>query len=210
MIFRISRKKENKGVIGIDEVGRGPLAGPVTVCAFYIKNEKEALKLIFDNSIRDSKKLKKELRNNIYKTIRQKRILKTKIEYSISSRSAAYIDRYGITKAVQACVTSCLVGLSKKGINVNIIPIKLDAGLKVPNSTVFQESFVKGDEKFVCIALASIMAKVSRDTYMSKLSKVYKGYEWEQNVGYGTRAHKEAIKKLGINIFHRKSYIKGF
>lgn len=204
------RKVLQKGVIGVDEVGRGPLAGPVTVCAFYIENEKEALKSIFSNSIRDSKKLKKDIRNNIYKTIRQKRMLKTRVEYAISSRSAVYIDKHGLSKAISRCVSSCLSSLSKKNVDVHRLPIKLDAGLKVLNTVVNQESFVKGDEKFVCIALASIMAKVHRDTLMTNLSKTYKGYGWDQNVGYGTKEHRKAIENIGITPLHRKSFLKKF
>jgi ribonuclease HII len=89
-------------VIGIDEVGRGPIAGPVTVCVFYTNNEKFLKKLIFGDTIRDSKKLSKQLRNNIYLTIRNLRKSKIKyleIEYSIISRSAKYIDRHGINKS---------------------------------------------------------------------------------------------------------------
>lgn len=206
----MATKKSLQGVIGIDEVGRGPLAGPVTVCAFYIEDEKEALKSIFKNSIRDSKKLTKDIRTNIYKTIRQKRILKTKVEYAISSRSAAYIDRNGLSKAITECVSSCLSSLSRKNVDIRNLPIKLDAGLKVRNILVNQESFVKGDEKFACIALASIMAKVHRDAYMYKLSKLYKEYSWDKNAGYGTLEHRKTIEKIGITTLHRKSFLKKF
>ncbi len=204
------RVKKPKGVIGIDEVGRGPLAGPVTLCAFYLEDEKEALKEIFGSTIRDSKKLNKTNRLNIYKTIRKNRLIKTRMEYAISSRSAEYIDRYGISEAVRKCLLSCMRTLVKKGVQVEHLTIRLDAGLKIPNKNLTQESFVKGDERFVEIALASIMAKVSRDMYMEKLTKEHNEYGWERNAGYGTVDHREAIKNIGITKYHRRTYLKAF
>lgn len=199
-----------KGSIGIDEVGRGPLAGPVTVCACFVEDENEVKQVIFGNTVRDSKKIQKSLRNNIYLTIRQNRLLKTKIKYVVSSRSATYIDTYGISKAVQACLLTCLNSLLKQGVDITKIPIRLDAGLKVPLNNVQQESFVKGDERFTEIALASIIAKVTRDTYMERLAKTHHEYGWEKNVGYGTKTHRDSIRKNGITKYHRKSYLKAF
>ncbi len=199
-----------KGSIGIDEVGRGPLAGPITVCACYIENPKMVIKDIFEGTIRDSKKIKKPLRNSIYQSIRQKRYLKTVIMYSISSRSAEYIDKHGISKATAACVSSCLGGLVKKGIALENIPIRLDAGLSIKGLTVKQQSYIRGDERFVEIALASIMAKEHRDAYMQRLSKSHTDYAWSENVGYGTKVHRESIKRVGITKYHRKTYLKAF
>lgn len=204
------RVKRPQGVIGVDEVGRGPLAGPVTLCAFYIEDEKEALKEIFNNTIRDSKKLHKSNRLNIYKTIRKNRLIKTRVEYAISSRSAEYIDKHGISEAVRQCLISCMRILIKKGIEIEKFTIRLDAGLKIPIKNLTQESFVKGDERFVEIALASIMAKVSRDIYMEKLTKEHNEYGWERNVGYGTVDHRKAIKNIGITKYHRRTYLKAF
>lgn len=199
-----------KGTIGIDEVGRGPLAGPITVCAVYLEDEKTVCKDLFRGIIRDSKKIKKDLRYSIYQTIRQKRYLKSKIEYCVSSRSAAYIDRYGISKATDACVLSCVKGLMKKGVSVGAIMVRLDAGLHVKGLKVTQESFIKGDERFVEIALASIVAKESRDGYMKKVGEGHIEYGWSKNVGYGTRLHRESIQKIGITKYHRKTYLKAF
>lgn len=203
-------KNLSRGVIGIDEVGRGPLAGPITVCAFYIEDEKEVRKSIFENTIRDSKKLKKDNRLNIYKIIRKKRKLKSRIEYALSSRSAKHIDMHGIAASTQACVVSCLSQLEKKGVSVANALIRLDAGLKTGQQSLQEKSFVKGDERFTEIALASIMAKVQRDGYMKKLSKMHTEYGWERNAGYGTKEHRDAIKNLGITEYHRKSYLKNF
>jgi ribonuclease HII len=199
-----------KGSIGIDEVGRGPLAGPITVCACYIEDERKVISDLFEGSIRDSKKIKKSLRFNIYQTIRQKQYFNTRVEYSIASRNASFIDRYGISKATEACVLSCLKGLLRKGIDVRKISIKLDAGLHVKGFEVRQESFTRGDERFTAIALASILAKESRDAYMQRLSKKNREYGWEHNAGYGTKMHREKISLLGITSYHRKSYLKGF
>lgn len=204
------RVKTPFGVIGVDEVGRGPLAGPVTLCAFYIEDEKEALKEIFHNTIRDSKKLNKDSRLNIYQIIRKNRLIKTRIEYAISSRSAEYIDKHGISHAVRQCLVSCMRILVKKGIEIEKCTVRLDAGLRIPLENLAQQSFVKGDERFVEIALASIMAKVSRDMYMERLGKEHKEYLWEKNAGYGTVDHREAIKNIGITKYHRRTYLKAF
>jgi ribonuclease HII len=203
-------RNQRRGVIGIDEVGRGPLAGPVTVCACYIEDEKEVRKEMFGDTVRDSKKLKKSLRSSIYQTIRYKRYLNGRIEYAVSSRSAAYIDRHGISKAVKQCLVSCVRSLERKGVQTEGVSIKLDAGLHVPLPNLSQKSFVKGDERYTEIALASILAKVSRDAYMEKLSLEHGEYAWHKNAGYGTKEHCKAIEKKGVTKFHRRTYLKGF
>ncbi len=199
-----------KGCIGIDEAGRGPLAGPVTVCACFVEDLKEVKRVLFSNSIRDSKKLNNSLRINIFKTIRQKRLIKSRIEYAIASRSAAFIDQHGIVKAVDACIVSCLRTLSRKGLPVETLKIRLDGGLKIKHYKANQSTHIKGDEQFVEIALASIVAKVHRDSYMERLAKQIKGYKWENNVGYGTKEHREAIGNMGATKYHRSTYLKGF
>lgn len=204
------RSKNRRGVIGIDEVGRGPLAGPVTLCAVYMEDEKIIKRQIFNDIIRDSKKLRKSLRGKIYQTVRHKRYSNTRLEYAIASRSAAYIDRHGISKAVKQCLLSCMRNLEAKGIKIEEIDIHLDAGLVIPLETVKQSSFIKGDERFTEIALASIMAKVTRDAYMNRLSKQHKEYSWERNVGYGTKEHRASIEKIGVTRYHRKTYLKAF
>jgi ribonuclease HII len=199
-----------KGVIGIDEVGRGPLAGPLTLCACYIEDEKKVLEDIFQNTIRDSKKLTKSLRNNIYQTIKENRYSNTRIEYAISSRSAQYIDKHGLAMAAKACVRSCLRSLRQKGIALEEVSIRLDAGLSVPIKSLAYTSHIKGDESYVEIALASIMAKVQRDAYMDRLSRSHREYAWSTNAGYGTREHRKAIETIGTTKYHRISFLKGF
>ena len=197
-----------KGKIGIDEVGRGPLAGPVTVCAVYINDEKKVLKDVFGGTIRDSKKLKKDSRNMMFEIVRKNKKLETDIIYAVASHSAEHIDKNGINNSIRACMKSCLKSLEKKGVSVNSVHIQLDGGLYVDKTLKNQSTHIKGDENFVSIALASIIAKVTRDNYMEKLSKLHPEYAWESNSGYGTLVHRQAIKSHGITQHHRKSYLK--
>ncbi len=196
------------GIIGIDEVGRGPLAGPVTVCAVYLKHEISAKKLYFDNSIRDSKKLTLARRNNIYLIIRKNRKLNN-IDYVVSNRSAKHVDKHGINNSIHSCIISCLAKLDKKGIKINDVKINLDGGLKIKIDNLDQSTHVRGDESHVEIALASIIAKIFRDKYMKKVAKECEGYDFENNVGYGTKKHIIAIKKIGTTKYHRISYLSG-
>lgn len=198
------------GVIGIDEVGRGPFAGPVTLCAVYIKDTKVIKRDIFAGKIKDSKKIPKNRRNEIYLSVVKNKEIKTEVVYVISSKSASYIDKHGISKAIKSCLVSCVEGLIKKGVNIYDLKINLDAGLSIPLEGLKQKNFVKGDENFTEIAIASILAKEWRDDHMKKLSKKHGEYFWDKNAGYGTLEHRNAIKKFGITKYHRKSYLKSF
>lgn len=198
-----------KGVIGIDEVGRGPLAGPVTVCAVYLVDQINAKKEYFDNSVRDSKRLSLARRINIFELIRKNRKINT-IYYAVSSRSAEHVDKHGINKSIHDCMISCLYKLKKDGVDISRIKINLDGGLKIQGEDVNQEAHIRGDEKFSEIALASIMAKVTRDNFMIKLSKLHPEYGFERNVGYGTLEHRTAIKRVGITKYHRTTYLSSF
>ncbi|MEI6811046.1 MAG: ribonuclease HII [Candidatus Nomurabacteria bacterium] len=199
-------KNKPTGVIGIDEVGRGPLAGPVTVCAVYLNDEIMAKELYFDNSIRDSKKLSLARRNNVYLIIRKNRKLNN-IDYAVSNRSSKHIDKHGINNSIHSCIVSCLIKLEKKGVKINHVKINLDGGLKIKMDNLDQSTHIRGDESYVHIALASIIAKISRDKYMQKVASKCKGYDFENNVGYGTKKHIIAIKKMGITKYHRISYL---
>lgn len=202
------KREVTEPVIGIDEVGRGPLAGPVTVCAVYLKNEITAKREYFANTIRDSKKLSLARRNNIYLIIRKNRKLNN-IDYAVSSRGVKHIDKHGINNSIHACMVSCLKKLEKKNIPINQIKINLDGGLKIKQDGLDQMAHIRGDESYTEIALASIIAKISRDKYMQKLAKSYKDYDFENNVGYGTKKHINAIKKIGPTKHHRISYLGG-
>lgn len=202
------RRRAKQGVIGIDEVGRGPLAGPVTVCAMYLADPIKSKQEIFGKTIKDSKKLSKDNRINIFKTINKKRKLNTgEYIYAVSSRSANYIDRYGINKAIDACINSSLLSLQKKGVDIGGAVLNLDGGLRVKKEGLLQFTWVKGDEKYVEIALASIMAKVTRDRYMFRQNKLYSQYSFDKHVGYGTTLHREAIIKHGVTKEHRRSFL---
>lgn len=199
-----------KGFIGIDEVGRGPLAGPVTVCAVYIENRRKIKQDLFGGEIRDSKKITKSLRNSIFLTIRENRYNDIIIKYAVFSRNAKYIDRHGIQKATQVCASACVRKLMKQGINLAVCRIKTDAGIRIDTNLARHKSYIKGDERFVEIALASILAKESRDRHMRRLSKAHDVYGWISNVGYGTPKHREALLQHGKTNYHRLTYLKGF
>lgn len=198
-----------KGVIGIDEVGRGPLAGPVTVCAVYLADPNKAKKDYFNNIIRDSKRLGISSRINIFQLIRKNRKINT-IYYAVSSRSAKHVDKHGINKSIHDCMISCLSSLEKDGVDIVKHKINLDGGLKILGRPLNQEAHVRGDEKFTEIALASIIAKVTRDNFMIKLAKLHPEYGFERNVGYGTLEHRDAIKRTGVTEYHRTTYLSSF
>lgn len=190
-----------KWVIGIDEVGRGPLAGPVYVCAAAIL-EKEYKKAKWPG-LTDSKKMTVKNRETWFeeaKRLEEKSIIK----YAMSSRSAASIDKKGIAVCIRECVAECLQKL-------DILPketrVLLDGSLKAPLEYKNQQTIIKGDLKEKIISLASVIAKVQRDHYMIALHKKHPRYDWSLNKGYGTLAHRKAIKKWGQTPFHRQTFL---
>lgn len=219
--------KTIKYKIGIDEVGRGPIAGPVAVCAFLLKDES-----IFDSKdkklpkLRDSKKLSKKQREEWFEYLK---IARTEgfCDFSVSFVSSENIDKYGIAKCIQKALNESLMKVtqfaipfarsSDEGDGSGVRPsqrvsrtsfrVFLDGGLKAPEEYINQETFIKGDELHPVISLASIVAKVSRDRVMETFAKKYPLYGFEKHVGYGTKAHYEAIKKHGQTPIHRKSFI---
>ena len=188
----------------MDEVGRGPLAGPVAVevVLFLAQNEKK-LKQIFKDA-RDSKKLTPKKREDIAKRIisNQKSHI---IRYIVRYQSAQMVDELGINKAIQRCLDSCLHDLK---INPKNSQIFLDGGLKAPKKFIYQKTVIRGDDKVFAISLASIVAKVSRDAFMVKMAKKFPAYGFDIHKGYGTLKHRQAIKKHGISLFHRKSFTR--
>ena len=206
-------------VIGIDEAGRGPLAGPVTVGAFGAdkKTGKWIIKNIFDGKLRDSKKLSEKQREEIYKKLIQ---LKNegKVNFSFAHISNKVIDGRGISFAVRKGIEKVLDNLtpgpspkSRRGElekNISNTEVRLDGLLKAPPEYTRQKTIIKGDERDVFIACASIVAKVERDKLMCKLAKKYPEYGFEIHKGYGTQAHREAILKIGLSSHHRISYCK--
>jgi ribonuclease HII len=181
-------------VCGVDEVGRGPWAGPITAAAVII-NKISNLK--FQKlEINDSKKLTENKRENIFNEL----IKNKDIIYSIASISAGEIDRIGLGVANQLVLKRAIEGLSQK------VDYALIDGFTLKNLEIKHEGIIKGDQKVLSIAAASIIAKVSRDRYMIELSKKYPQYGFEEHKGYGTKKHIEALKKFGTCPEHRKSF----
>lgn len=190
-----------KWIIGIDEVGRGPLAGPVTVCAVAMRSA-DYTKARWVG-LADSKQMTSRSRDEWYIRARDMEHAGT-IRIALASRTAAQIDKKGIAVCIRDCITTALTEL---GIDPNSARVLLDGGLKAPLQYQNQQTIIKGDQKHKIISLASVVAKVTRDAYMVKISKKYPGYGWELNKGYGTATHRKALKKLYITRLHRKSFL---
>ena len=176
-------------VIGADEVGRGCFAGPIVGCAVKIKFSD--LEHLID--VKDSKKISAKKRNSIYEKINN-----TDIIYAISVCDNKQIDKYGIQKSNQVVLTDSIKSVQTGKEKIFIDHFKID----IPNAL----SITKGEDKSIAIALASIIAKVSRDNYMIKISEKFPEYDFSNNKGYGTLKHREAILKNGLTKLHRKSF----
>ena len=191
-----------KFLIGIDEVGRGPLAGPVAVCALGLGPKFAPANF---RNFKDSKKLSHEQRLKWLEKIDEEK-KKENIIYKVSFESNKIIDRKGLTFAIKKALANSLNFLNIKPVDCEVL---LDGGLKAPAEYLNQKTIIKGDEKKLSIALASIVAKVARDTLMVRLAKKYPGYGLEKHKGYGTADHYKALKKYGISAIHRKSFLRG-
>ena len=191
-------KKKDLYIAGIDEAGRGPLAGPLSMAVVVLKRG-EKLSL---NGLRDSKKLSPKVREEWFRKIRvwEK---EGKLFYKHILISAQKIDSRGMSWALNKSVRSCLRGFENKKSKMKVF---LDGGLHAPNNFI-QKTVIKGDEKIPVIALASIVAKVLRDRKMIILSKKYPKYLLHIHKGYGTLLHRKLIKKHGISSIHRKTFI---
>ena len=175
-------------IIGVDEVGRGPLAGPVISAAIILNKEK------IPEGINDSKKLSKKKREVINEE------LISQHSFAIGIASVEEIDKINILQA-------SLLAMKRAVLNLNIKPqtILVD-GNKLPDLEYNMYPIIKGDSKSISIAAASIIAKVYRDKLMQDLSLQYPGYYWEKNSGYGTKQHLLALNNLGVTPIHRKSF----
>ena len=194
-----------KALIGIDEVGRGPVAGPVAVGAFLVFDEVflEEVKS-FSIPLRDSKQLSKIQREKWFEQIL---VWQTegKCDFCVAAVSAGEIDLHGISKAIKKALAETLETLECDSETL----ILLDGALHAPDVFNNQITIIKGDEKEPVISLASIVAKVTRDRHMTKLAERYPKYGFERHMGYGTEEHYTAIKKHGLTPLHRKSFLKG-
>jgi len=188
----LAKHFENQVLIGVDEAGRGPIAGPVVAATVVMADTIPALN--------DSKKLSANQREKIFEELPN--YCK---HYSIAEASAQEIDELGILNAnflamrrALAPIISLLSGKYKILVDGNLCIRGIDESLQMP--------IIKGDGRVACIAAASIFAKVHRDRLMVKFGEQFPGYGFEKHKGYGTKAHLEAVKKLGVCEIHRKSF----
>ena len=181
----------NKGInfiAGIDEVGRGPLVGPVVTAAVILPKD------FYDERINDSKKLTEKKRELLYDVI-----MENAISVGIGISSEDVIDEINILNATKRAMLEAVNNLSVKPEHLLIDAVKL-------NTDIPQISIIKGDAKSESIAAASIIAKVTRDRMMIELDKIHPEYDFKHNKGYGTKKHIEAIRKYGIIKEHRKTF----
>lgn len=209
-------------LVGIDEAGRGPLAGPVSVGVFVVKS-REILKKF--RGVKDSKQLSEKQREEWLKHIRliPGNRCKThggsllsgsisnnwQVAYTVSFSSNSIIDKQGISHAVYAALNRAIKRLECDGFVNEKSRILLDGLLHAHPRFKNQKTIIDGDAKEPIIALASICAKVHRDRRMKRLTKKYPQYGFEIHKGYGTKAHYKALKKHGLSPIHRKSYLGG-
>ena len=190
-------KKFGEIIVGIDEVGRGTLAGPVVAVAVYIKRSlwKNFLEKYPDIiKINDSKKISKKVREKLYK------ILIKIINFGIGAASVKEIEEKNILQASLIAMESAYSSLK---IDADFVLVD---GIYKPKIKAKVEAIKNGDNKSISIASASIIAKVVRDNLMKKLSYKYPNFFWHKNSGYGTKIHINKIKLLGITPHHRKSF----
>ena len=180
--------KINK-IAGVDEVGRGCLAGPVFAAAVILNNN------INTKNIKDSKKIPFKKRILLSKYIKKNSV------YAVGLASVKEINKINILNASLLSMQRALKKLKHKP------SIAYIDGLFAPRNVKMKcKTFVKGDEKITCIAAASIVAKAARDIFMIKLAKKYPKYSWDKNFGYGTTKHLQGLKKYGITKHHRKKF----
>ena len=193
----IEKDLHSKGfnkICGIDEAGRGPLAGPVVVAAVVMPKNS------FIEGVNDSKKVSEKKREKLYEEITS-----SAISWGVAIIDQKEIDDINILNATKKGLTQALMQLSEKP---DIILV--DALNKIDTLGIPYESIIKGDAKSYSIAAASIIAKVTRDRIMRQWDEIYPEYGFEKHKGYGTKAHIEVIKSNGICPIHRKSFVKNF
>jgi len=178
-------------ICGIDEVGRGPFAGPVMACAMILPKDCNIL------YINDSKQLSEKKREELYDEIIQQAVA-----FGVGSVPPARIDEINILQATYEAMRQAICNLSVKP------DILLNDAVTIPKVDIKQIPIIKGDSKSISIAAASIVAKVTRDRIMVAYDKVFPGYDFANNKGYGSPKHIEAIQRLGITPIHRRSFLK--
>ena len=196
-MFDYENKYLNNGyklIAGIDEAGRGPLAGPVCVAIVVMPLDEED-RII---GINDSKKISEKKRDLLYDEI-----LRKAIAYHIELVDENTIDTINILNATKLGMLTCINSIEPKPDVVLIDAVKIDSDIQT-------ESIIKGDALSYSIACASILAKVTRDRYMLEMDKKYPEYNFKKHKGYGTKEHIENLKKFGKCEIHRESFIKNF
>ena len=183
-----------KYIAGVDEVGRGPLAGPVVCCAVIMPLGEEDI----IEGVDDSKKVSEKKRKTIAAEIE-----KRAIAYKICQIEAEEIDEINILEATKKCMKECIEGLSVPPDVVLIDALEIRTAYKTVG-------IIKGDSKSYSIGAASILAKVYRDNLMEQYDELYPAYGFKKNKGYGTKVHIDAIKEVGPCPLHRKTFIKNF
>ena len=194
-LMQYERQLQEQGykyICGVDEVGRGPLAGPVT-CTAVIMPLDDLIQ-----GVNDSKKVSKGKRTKLYDIIVEKAIAVNTVSYNNKK-----IDEMNILEATKACMRDAIMGLSVAPDIVLVDALKLD----IPYKTM---GIIKGDALSYSIASASIVAKVTRDKYMTEMAEKYPEYGFEKNSGYGTAQHIAALKEVGATPIHRRTFIKNF
>lgn len=191
-------KKLKSPVIGLDEVGRGPLAGPVISCGCYFKNY--TIQEDFYKLIGDSKKLSEKKRKVSFEFLQN---LKKEgiIDYHLGIANVEEIDTLNILEATKLSMKRVVDKFDLK--NAHLI---IDGNFSLNYKSYKENSIIKGDDKSLSIAAASIIAKVHRDRLMKKLSIRHQHFGWEKNAGYGTKLHIENIYRLGPTRHHRKTF----
>ena len=187
-------------MLGVDEAGRGPLAGPVSVGVVAVPEGFEVEKEF--PGVADSKKLSEKNREKIFEILEARTVLGD-VRFAVEFESAETIDEEGIAVAVRRALWR---GVNKLAPDAALVKIQLDGALRAPPE-YSQETIVNGDELIPLISLASIAAKVSRDRLMLVLAKEYPQYGFEQHKGYGTKLHYEMLKKHGLCVIPRRSFV---
>lgn len=186
-------------IAGMDEVGRGPLAGPVYAAAVVLPADFDVI------GIDDSKKLSEKKRTELDKIIRDRALA-----FGIGIASNREIDEMNILNATKIAMKRAIKAANEMLPEESTIEHILIDAVHLDDIDIPQESIIKGDQKCISIAAASIVAKVARDSFMAEMSEIYPGYGFERNKGYGTEAHYNGLRELGMTPLHRKTFLRKF